>query len=259
MEVLRRGSEGAEVRKWQFFLVGLGLLTGADGIFGPRTEAATKAFQKTAKLTQDGAVGPQTYGVALQNGFDPGITDPTGGTSGADWPPPPVFAPLVSNLERERTFGKFEFKRIAPDRDDIRILGNWESQHIVPITVPQLIGVKGAPSTGRIRVHKLVTGQWKALFQAWEDDGLMPLVKTWEGSFVPRFIRGNNVTLSNHSWGTAFDINYQWNKLGQMPALRGAVGSVRELVPRAHQFGFYWGGHFSRRDGMHFEVARVLG
>jgi hypothetical protein len=29
-------------------------------------------------------------------------------------------------------------------------------------------------------------------------------------------------------------------------------------VPVAHKFGFYWGGHFSRRDGMHFEIAKVM-
>ncbi|MBP0575977.1 M15 family metallopeptidase [Mycobacterium tuberculosis] len=39
----------------------------------------------------------------------------------------------------------------------------------------------------------------------------------------------------------------------------GAKGCVRELVPIANRFGFYWGGHFSTRaDGMHFEVAKLL-
>ncbi|PYN75607.1 MAG: hypothetical protein DMD96_27450 [Candidatus Rokuibacteriota bacterium] len=28
-------------------------------------------------------------------------------------------------------------------------------------------------------------------------------------------------------------------------------------VPIAQEHGFYWGDHFSRCDGMHFEVARV--
>jgi len=28
-------------------------------------------------------------------------------------------------------------------------------------------------------------------------------------------------------------------------------------VPIAHDHGFYWGGHFSRSDGMHFEVAKL--
>ena len=51
------------------------------------------------------------------------------------------------------------------------------------------------------------------------------------------------------------------NCLGQtfeQPALLGEKGCVRELVPIAHDHGFYWGGHFTRQDGMHFEVARVF-
>jgi hypothetical protein len=38
----------------------------------------------------------------------------------------------------------------------------------------------------------------------------------------------------------------------------GQKGCVRELVPIANEFGFYWGGHFSRMDGMHFEIAKLL-
>ena len=188
---------------------------------------------KKRKLAQDGVVGPLTYAAALQSGFDPGLSDPLGGTSGPDWPPRPAFAPLISNAEREKIFGKFEYERIAPARDDIRILGQWESQNIVTISLPQLIGVKGAPASGRVRVHKLVTGQFKSLFESWERDGLLPLLKTWDGSFVPRFVRGNAQTLSNHSWGTAFDINYQWNLLGHLPALRGQPGRSRAGPRRA--------------------------
>ena len=92
-----------------------------------------------------------------------------------------------------------------------------------------------------------------------ERDGLISLVRSWGGSFVPRYVRGSATNLSNHAWGTAFDIDAEWNPRGALPVLRGRVGSVRELVPRAHELGFYWGGHFSRRDGMHFEIARLLG
>src|SRR5262245_29106009 len=98
MQILSRGSEGEDVRRWQHFLLGEGLLTSAvDGVFGPVTEAATKAFQKRKKIAVDGQVGPQTLAAALQAGFDPGFVDPLGGTSGPDWPPPPSFKPLISN------------------------------------------------------------------------------------------------------------------------------------------------------------------
>jgi hypothetical protein len=77
---------------------------------------------------------------------------------------------------------------------------------------------------------------------------------------VARFVRGRAAQgiLSNHAFGSAFDINYDWNKLGAVPALAGQKGSVRELVSIAQENGFYWGGHFERLDGMHFEVAKIL-
>jgi hypothetical protein len=250
------------VRRWQSFLLGQRLLvdSGVDGVYGPRTTQATLAFQRREKLEADGVVGPLTFAAALRLGFDPGIEDPLGGTSGADWPPPPAFAPLISNLQRKQVFGEFRFERIAPGKDDIRILGGWEGQNIQSVTLPQLQGVKGAPASGRVRFHKKVIEQTRQLFAAWEANGLHKLILTWEGRFVPRYVRGSDTTLSNHAWGTAFDVNYEWNKLGALPALRGRRGSVRELVQLANEFGFYWGGHFrGRADGMHFEVARVLG
>jgi hypothetical protein len=74
------------------------------------------------------------------------------------------------------------------------------------------------------------------------------------------FVRGlaHRQVLSNHAFGTAFDINYAWNKLGAEPAVESMKGSVYPLIPLAHKHGFYWGGHFSRKDGMHFEIAKVI-
>jgi len=260
MEILRRGSEGDDVRRWQHFLLGQGLLSGTvDGVYGPLTEAATRGFQKRERLAVDGTVGPLTYAAALQQGFDAGFADPHGGTSGAEWPPPPIFAPLISNAERAEIFGRFKFERLTPSGDDIRILGDWVATNIVTVSIPQLRGVAGAPASGRVRFHRRVAAQCQALFAAWEQAGLLNLIKTWDGSFVPRYVRGSSSTLSNHAWGSAFDINAALNPRGALPVLRGRKGSVRELVPYANDHGFYWGGHFSRRDGMHFEVARVLG
>jgi len=64
--------------------------------------------------------------------------------------------------------------------------------------------------------------------------------------------------ISNHAFGSAFDINVAYNPLGAEPVYPGQKGCVFDLVPLAHEHGFYWGGHFrNRRDGMHFEIAEI--
>ncbi|HEY8342294.1 MAG TPA: N-acetylmuramoyl-L-alanine amidase [Calditerricola sp.] len=61
--VLRRGSEGDAVRELQEALKRLGHDPGPiDGIFGPRTEAAVKLFQRDQRIAVDGIVGPVTWG-----------------------------------------------------------------------------------------------------------------------------------------------------------------------------------------------------
>jgi hypothetical protein len=261
VEILRQGSEGPEVQRWQQFLLGFGLLErGVDGIFGPFTDRATRAYQRRKRIVVDGVVGPITYGAALRDGFDPGFTDPRGGTSGADWPPRPLFAPLVSNAEREAIYGRFRYERVTRGKDDIRVLDDWADRHLTTIAIPQLRGVEGASASGRVRLHKKVAEQTRELFARWEQRGLNRLVLTWAGMYAARFERGSPTRLSSHAWGAGFDINAAWNGLGRLPALRGERGSVRELVEDANTLGFFWGGHFVRRsDGMHFEVARPLG
>ncbi|MFP2905004.1 peptidoglycan-binding protein [Pyxidicoccus sp. 3LFB2] len=59
---LREGARGEPVRALQNRLNQLGFNAGtADGAFGPKTEAAVKAFQRAKGLTADGVVGPKTW------------------------------------------------------------------------------------------------------------------------------------------------------------------------------------------------------
>jgi hypothetical protein len=108
-------------------------------------------------------------------------------------------------------------------------------------------------------IHSKIEKQFVGLWNMWEQKNLIDRVKTWNGSYVPRFIRGSRTRLSNHSWGTAFDINVQWNALGTQPALKGTMGSTRELALSAIDYGFFWGGWFQNRpDGMHFEAFKII-
>ena len=58
---LKQGSTGSQVTALQNKLISLGYLTGkADGVFGSKTTAAVKAFQKDNKLDADGVAGSKT-------------------------------------------------------------------------------------------------------------------------------------------------------------------------------------------------------
>jgi D-alanyl-D-alanine carboxypeptidase/Putative peptidoglycan binding domain len=255
--VLRKGSTGEAVRQWQMFLIGEGFLNEvADGIFGPVTDEATRRYQKSKNLTVDGVVGSKTYSKAIYD--DMAVVEDE-----EEFPPKPDFPPLLGTAARQKIFGKFRFDP-APtpkNKERIKIQGNWEKENIVSLKIDELKGIDvfGRPSSGRLRFHKKATAQLKGLWATWGAINKIALIQSYGGSFVPRFIRGSKETLSNHAFGSAFDINTGWNGLGKTPAPVGSNGSVRELVPIANDFGFYWGGHFkSRPDGMHFEVAKLL-
>ena len=261
MRILQRGMRGDDVAMWQAFLLRSGEDVGEpDGAFGPRTLAATRAFQAAHGLSADGVVGPATLARALALGFAPLEWPADADEKGPFWPPrPPGLRPLVTFAERAALFGGFEYEA-APTPDDperIHVLGGWEEKNVVAVDLPQLAGIAGAPADRRIRFHRKGEAQLRALWSAWERAGLLPLVLSWGGSYAPRFVRGSRGSVSNHAFASAFDVNVAWNGRGRAPARVGEKGSVRELVPLANAHGFYWGGHFSRPDGMHFEIARL--
>lgn len=61
MPTLRFGSAGTSVRIMQRLLVSNGYGIEIDGVFGPLTEAAIKAFQNQRSLSVDGVVGQKTW------------------------------------------------------------------------------------------------------------------------------------------------------------------------------------------------------
>ncbi len=256
LKLIRINSKGSLVKKWQYFLLGNGFYSGlVDGDFGPKTLQATIEFQEKYGLEPDGIVGNKSYGLAMQLGFA-GIIDIRNDKSGANWPTKPVFKPLISNAERQRLFGNFKYSSspVPGNPENIKIRDNWQKDNIITVSLPQLRRIL---KSDKVEFHKLAAPQLQQLWADWENAGLLHLILSWGGSFVPRFVRGSRKTLSNHAFGSAFDINVAWNARGSVPALVGQKGSVRELVEIANTNGFYWGGHFSLQDGMHFEIAQI--
>ena len=67
--MLRKGSRGEAVRELQSRLMERGYdlgVCGADGIFGKKTLAAVKAFQRDCGIQMDGIAGPVTWGMLLE-------------------------------------------------------------------------------------------------------------------------------------------------------------------------------------------------
>lgn len=59
--VLAKGTRGPDVERLQLLLKAHGADIEPDSDFGPKTEAAVKAFQRKHKLKPDGIVGPYTW------------------------------------------------------------------------------------------------------------------------------------------------------------------------------------------------------
>jgi hypothetical protein len=251
MQTIKQGMKNPQVARWQYFLSGIGYAgIKADGDFGPKTHKATVDFQSKNNLVADGVVGEKTYLAAFRLGYNQ--------QEARDWPAKPDFNPLTGNSQRAKIFGNFKYKAANDGTDSIVITDDWAKKNIVFVEIPQLKGFEWVPASGKIQFHRLAQKQLVNLFNDWEKAGLMDRVLTYGGSYVPRFVRGRPGVLSNHAFGSAFDINVAWNGLSRVPALVGEKGCVRELVKLANKNGFYWGGHFSRLDGMHFEVAKII-
>ncbi len=102
----------------------------------------------------------------------------------------------------------------------------------------------------KLYCNKAIINPLIVAFTNISDRGLIKELKTWDGCFNVRRKRGLK-SLSLHSWGIAIDINAAWNGLGKEPTM-----SV-ELVKCFTDAGFDWGGTWTRKDGMHFQLKNI--
>jgi hypothetical protein len=284
----RGGSNIApEVQRWQYFLLvkqGIPVVGGVDGGFGSLTEQATIVFQTKASVPKTGALDQATLDAAKSAGYIVVPDDHYTKLDHPGFPPPSATLASPSNADRNKAFTCFSFtqrprdERPKDNKEEIIIgascdgkLPDWENAQIVRIQVPQLVHVPGT-TNGFIRVHRLVKDKVVSLFKAWDEANLCHLIIHFSGSFNARYKRKKGPKgpgpepakrsvdvddLSNHSFGSAFDLNSDQNPQGAKPASVIDKGAVRELVEVADKQGWFWGGFFSGKsvDGMHFEFA----
>jgi len=116
--------------------------------------------------------------------------------------------------------------------EHIRILATWAHDNIVEVPIPQLnktaIGPEHPPPYGSIG---WVLPNCKGCGRSGRRRGLLDRILSFGGGFEPCFVRGSTTTLSNHSFGSAFDINVAWNERGHRPALVGEKARCASSFP----------------------------
>lgn len=242
----------------QKFFLGRGQPILVDERFGQETKKIVSRYQASKVLTVDGTVGPQTWGCLLQDGFRPKSWEKDSGgieeeRNNPNFPPKPSGMGAPNGLSLFGQDFTFKPKPLATMPEYVEPSSAWVAKNIGTAYIPQLTSIKGSPE---VRFNVRLIGQLESMFSVWESLGLISLVKTWDGGFVTRYIRGRNDKLSNHSFGSALDLNAKWNPFRSEPALVREAGTVRPLIRSAFQLGFYWGGWYN--DGMHLEAYKVL-
>lgn len=152
---------------------------------------------------------------------------------------------ILTDKEIEKQFGKFKYKESIGGQ--IIIEKDWIENNIVYEKIPII---------GSISCHKKVLLRLFQIFYEIEFKNLSKEIDVLEfknniaGCFVPRHKNWcSSKGLSRHSWGIAIDINVRRNPYGKPPIQHPAVVSIFE------KYGFYWGGRWKFKDGMHFEVS----
>lgn len=128
---------------------------------------------------------------------------------------------------------------------------------LVSVPCPWILRYEGKPVRG-LRVHKNCAESLARVLDAiWgrfgRDQAEIDRVgmSIYGGGYNYRLKRGGN-SLSMHSYGCAVDFDPERNALGNSRPTMD-----RRVVECFEAEGWEWGGHWSTKDGMHFQAART--
>lgn len=163
-----------------------------------------------------------------------------------------------TTAELNRIFGAFKYR--SQRNGSIIITSSDWSKNVVALTT----GKKGdlpffpvTAGTGKVNskiwMHRIMAVPFKAAWTEVVKQGLADTLRTYDGLWVPRHQLWNSSNpLSVHSWAGAFDVDSRWNGYGVKPVIN--VNFVRVF----EEYGFTWGGRWSKPDGMHFQFTDPL-
>jgi len=202
------------------------------GSQGPEVEA----LQTFLKLNVDGDFGPKTEAAVKDwqkaHGLNPDgvVGDKTYAAMGL-----PVTKPVS--------------KKYVYSDDALKKYGDPHLQNnMIVWDVPTELEIGVIPK--KLYCNKDLVEPLKKAFKNLIDTGYVKELKTFDGCFCIRNIKGSS-SMSLHSWGIAIDVNAAWNGLGVVPVLsQGFVKCFTDV-------GFDWGGNFTRKDGMHFQLSKI--
>ena len=158
--------------------------------------------------------------------------------------------PLVSKANG--SYGQFHYRNTSGGR--IEIDPQWSKANIVTITLPGL--------NRAVQVHRTAADNFIKAFTLIKNGtavlngrtvSLLSLVKTMDGTWVPRHVNWNpSRGLSNHSWGTAIDINAANHFRYVNPGTERTDPNLILWEKAFKPAGFSWGNSYA--DAMHYEL-----
>jgi hypothetical protein len=137
----------------------------------------------------------------------------------------------------------------------------FEVRNLTLWDVPLYINTHIPAIPNKIYCNKDLIEPLHKVFLSLIETGLSREIKTWDGCYNVRFIRGSKTVLSIHSFALAIDMNASHNPLG----LDKDTAKANGLKPFSLAFddmfrsnGFKCGIDFKRGDGMHFEYTTKI-
>lgn len=124
-----------------------------------------------------------------------------------------------------------------------------EAKHMVMWDVPTALEIGVIPK--KLYCNRAIVLPLEQAFKNLIATDFVDELKTWDGCFNIRPMKGKKTLPSLHSWGLAIDLNAAWNGYNKPTNL--SAGFVKCFKDA----GFDWGGDWSIKDGMHMQLAKL--